>query len=73
MVLADSPVACIRRASAAFFSVSALGRRMCCPRVRRAWARCCAAFPTEFNFKLGEAGQCLGRVRPVARQCGDQP
>ena len=36
-------------------------------------ARCCAAFPTEFNFKFGEAGQCVGRVRPVARQCGDQP
>jgi hypothetical protein len=32
MVLADSPLACIRCARAAFFSSSAFGRPMCCPR-----------------------------------------
>jgi hypothetical protein len=32
MVLADSPLACIRIAKAAFFSSSALGRPMCWPR-----------------------------------------
>ena len=37
IVLADSPLACIRRANAAFLSSSALGRPMCCPRARRAW------------------------------------
>jgi hypothetical protein len=36
IVLADSLFACIRMAKAAFFSSSALGRPMCCPRERRA-------------------------------------
>jgi hypothetical protein len=36
MVLADSPAACMRCARAAFDLSSALGRPMCCSRVRRA-------------------------------------
>ncbi|MCW2513600.1 MAG: hypothetical protein JWR11_2642 [Mycobacterium sp.] len=52
MVLADSPLACIRCATAAFSSFSAFGRPMDCPRARRASR---AAVEDEASTELKEA------------------
>jgi hypothetical protein len=56
-----------------FLLIKRLGVSYVLSAFARRLARCCAAFPTEFKFRFGEAGQGAGRVRPVARQWGDQP
>jgi hypothetical protein len=55
IVLADSPPACIRRASAAFEPSSSLGRPMDCPRAPSCLTGRGAALPAEFQFEFGKA------------------
>jgi len=67
IVLADSPLACTRSARPAFFSSSASRRPMCCPRARRASRAAGPALPSEFQFKLRQAGKKTpATIRPVA-------
>ena len=57
IVLADSPLACIRCANAAFGLSSALGRPMCCPRCPTRVTRGCTAFAAQLQFELRQTGE----------------
>ena len=59
-MLAGSPLACIRCASAAFDSSSALGRPIDCPRARRASRAAARRSRPNFQLKFGQAGEDTG-------------
>jgi hypothetical protein len=66
IVLADSPLTCIRCARAPFFSSGALGRPMCWPRARRASrgaVRRCLPSSSSISARLART---RATIRPVA-------
>jgi hypothetical protein len=66
MVLADSPLACIRMTKAAFFLSSALGRPMCCPRARRASRAAVRRSRPSSSSSSARLARTPATIRPVA-------
>jgi hypothetical protein len=73
IVLAGSPLACIRMAKAAFFSSSALGRPMDCPRARRASRAAARRCPplAELSISLQRRGS-VGVLRGHCLRTGQK-